>query len=270
MRSEVDQLLVFCRVARLRSFTKAAEELCLTQPAVSAQVARLEKRLKTKLIDRLGRYIYLTEAGRLLYSYAQQVERLCTLLEEAEQAVSELETELSGKLAVGASTTIAIYMLPPLLAEFKRLHPKVEFALAVGTSRGIMAELVNNTHDFALLEGPIDMPGVHFEHFWFDVLHLIVARSHRWAKRTKEGVAIEELAQEPFISHRQGSGVQTAIQRELTRHGVQIVPSMVIDNIEVVKKSVEAGLGVSILSKLVLQREIEGGTLVVVPVRDAS
>jgi DNA-binding transcriptional LysR family regulator len=83
-------------------------------------------------------------------------------------------------------------------------------------------------------------------------------------------VDVQELSREPFISHRQGSGVETAIQRELTRHGVEIVPSMVIDNIEVVKKSVEVGLGISILSKLVLQREIHGGTLVEVPIRGAS
>ncbi len=270
MRSEVDQLLVFCRVVRLGSFTRAAEELCLTQPAVSAQVARLEQRLRARLLDRLGRSFYLTEAGRVLYSYAQQVERLCGLLDEAEQAVSELDAEFSGKLSIGASTTISIYMLPPLLAEFRHLHPKVKFALAADTSRGIMAEMVNNAYDFALLEGPVDAPGVDFEGFWCDELHLIVARGHPWASRTKGGVDIEDLAREPFISHREGSGVQTAIQRELTRHKVHIVPSMVIDNIEVVKKSVEVGLGVSILSKLVMQREIEGGALVVVPVRGAS
>ncbi len=270
MRSEVDQLLVFCQVVRLGSFTKAAEELSMTQPAVSAQMARLEHRLRTKLVDRIGRSIHLTEAGRVLYSYAEHVERLRSLLDEAEQAVSELELELGGKLSIGASTTIAIYMLPPLLADFRRIHPRVEFALAADTSRGIMAELVNNQYDFGLLEGPVDAPGVDFEHFWRDELHLVVARGHPWARRAYTGVEIEDLAREPFISHRQGSGVQTAIQREVTRHGMQIVPSMVIDNIEVVKKSVEAGLGVSILSRLVLQREIEAGSLVVVPVRGAS
>lgn len=270
VRAEVVQLLVFCHVARLGSFTKAAAELSLTQPAVSAQVARLEHRLRTRLVDRIGRSFYLTEAGRVLYSYAQQVDQLCSLLDEAEQAVSELDSELSAKLSIGASTTISIYMLPQLLAEFRRLHPKVEFALAVDTSKGILAELVNNMFDFALLEGPADAPGVEFEHFMWDELYLIVARGHPWALRAEEGVDIQELSQEPFISHRRNSGVQTAIQRELTRHGVEIVPSMVIDNIEVVKKSVEVGLGVSILSKLVLQREIQGGTLAVVPIRGAS
>ena len=103
MRSEIDQLLVFCRVVKPGSFTKAAKELHLTQPAISAQVAKLEKRLKVKLIDRLGRRAYPTEAGKLLYSYAEQVERLCAILTEAELAVAEMDGELTGRIVIGSA-----------------------------------------------------------------------------------------------------------------------------------------------------------------------
>ena len=226
MRAEVDQLLVFCRVVRLGSFTRAAEELSLTQPAVSAQIARLEQRLKVKLIDRLGRRAQPTRAGEMLYSYAEQVERLCNILCEAEQAVDATEEELIGK--------------------------------------------PNNVYDLCLLEGPVRAAGVQFETFMVDELCLVVARDHPWARRAAEGVDIEELADQTFISHRKGSGMQTTIQREFDRHGVEIVPAMVIDNIEAVKKVVEAGLGVSVLSTLIIRQELERGTLVVVPVRNAS
>lgn len=268
MRSDIDQLRVFFKVVQLGSFTKAAEELYLTQPAVSAQVAKLERRLKVRLIDRLGRSVFPTEAGRALYAHADEVERLCSALQEAELALREAGDELAGKLAIGASTTISIYMLPPLLGEFKRRNPRVEFALDASISSQLMEQLLRNRYDFALLEGPVDGPGVEFEHFWYDELFLVVARDHPWAQG-KDVVAIREVVGQPFISHRQGSGVQTAIQWEFQRHGVEMRPSMTIDNIEVVKKAVESGLGISILSRLVVQQEVEAGSLVIVPVRSA-
>lgn len=270
MRSEIDQLLVFCKVVKLGSFTRAAEELYLTQPAVSAQVAKLEQRLRVRLVDRLGRRVYPTEAGKLLYSYAEQVERLCAILAEAEQAVAEMEGELTGRVSIASSPTIALHILPPLLGRFKRQHPKVDVALDVGQSKRMIEGLSNNLYDLALLEGPGRAPGVTFEHLIYDELFLTVATDHPWAKRTGQGVTLEELNEETFISFPRGSGVQTAIDRELQRYGAKIAPNMTIDNIEVVKKVVEAGLGVSILSRFVIEDELARGTLVTVPVHGAQ
>ena len=270
VRAEIDQLLVFCHVVRLGSFTKAAEELCLTQPAVSAQIAKLEQRLKVRLLDRLGRRVYPTDPGRLLYSYAEQVERLSAILSEAEQAVAEMEPELKGRVTVGSSPTIAIYLLPRLLGQFKREHPKVEISLAVGQTREVLESMVDNMYDFALVEGPGKAPGLLFERLMDDELQLVVAPDHPWASRRSEGITMEELSQTPLICHRQGSGTQTAIEREFQRRCIQINRSMEVENNEVVKRMVEAGLGVSILSRLVIQQELERGSLVAVPVNDAA
>jgi DNA-binding transcriptional LysR family regulator len=269
VRSEIDQLLVFCRVVKLGSFTKAAKELYLTQPAISAQVAKLEKRLKVKLIDRLGRRAYPTEAGKLLYSYAEQVERLCAILTEAELAVAEMDGELTGRIVIGSSPTIAIYVLPWILGHFKKEHPKVDISLAVGQTREVIEGMANNLYDFALLEGPRRIPGLIYEHLMDDELYLSVAPDHPWVERGDEGISIKELDQVPMICHRQGSGAQTAIEREFQRHGIKINSSMVVENNEVVKRMVEAGLGISILSRLVIQQELERGSLVKVPIRDA-
>jgi len=269
VRSEIDQLLVFCKVVRLGSFTRAAEELYLTQPAVSAQVAKLEQRLKVRLVDRLGRRAYPTEAGKLLYAHAEQVERLCTLLSEAEQAVAEMDGELVGRMTVGSSPTIAIYVLPHWLGLFKREHPRVDIALAVIQTKEAMEAMANNMYDFALLEGPGSAAGLVFEHLMDDELILVVAPDHPWAG-CGDAITIDELGRAPLICHRQGSGAQTAIEREFQRHGVEINRSMVIENNEVAKRMVEEGLGVSILSRLVVRQELERGTLVNVPVKDAT
>lgn len=269
MRTEIDQLLVFCRVVKLGSFTSAAKELYLTQPAVSAQISKLEQRLKVRLIDRLGRRAYPTDAGRMLYTYAEQVERLCAIISEAEQAVAEMEGELTGRVVIGSSPTIAIYVLPRLLGQFKKEHPKVDIALAVGQTKEIVEGMANNLYDIALLEGPQKAPGLIFEHLMDDELHLIVAPDHPWASRRFEGITMEELSQLPLICHRPGSGAQTAIEREFQRFGVEINRSMVVENNEVVKRMVEAGLGISILSRLVIQQELEMGSLVKIPIKNA-
>lgn len=270
MRSEIDQLLVFFQVARLGSFTKAAKELYLTQPAVSAQVARLEQRLKVKLVERVGHRVFLTEAGNLVFSYADQVEQFRSTLEDLARAVTEMDTHLVGKLSVGASNTIGIYVLPSVMGRFKRQHPDVEMVLDVGISRNIVEGLVANRYDFALIEGPTKSPEIVTDHFTEDQLCLIVARDHPWARRTAEGVTIRDVQTQPFIGHREGSGTQTTIEREFQRRGLEIECSMAIDSPEAVKKVVEAGLGVSMVSKLIVQQEVERGVLVVVPVRDGD
>jgi len=193
---------------------------------------------------------------------------LCTVLSEAEQAVAEMDGELVGRMTIGSSPSIAIYVLPHWLGQFRREHPRVDISLAVVQTREAMEAMANNLYDFALLEGPGNAAGLAFEPLMDDELLLVVAPDHPWAGRDG-GITMGDLSPVPLICHRQGSGAQTAIEREFQRHGREIIRSMVIENNEVTKRMVEEGLGVSILSRLVVQQELDRGTLVMVPVMDA-
>ncbi len=270
LRAEIDQLLVFFQIARLGSFTQAAKALYLTQPAVSAQVARLEQRLKVKLVERVGHKLFLTPAGHLLYSYAGQVEQFCQLLDQAAEALAEADSRLVGKVSIGASNTIGVYVLPPVMGQFRKEYPDVELALAVGPSRTMAEGLLGNLYDFVCIEGPTKSTEIVAEHFMGDELCLIVGRDHPWCKRTIEGIALRELRSQQLIGHRPGSGTMAVIEREFQRQNLTISFSMVIDNPEAVKKMVEAGLGVSVVSRLILHQEVERGGLVIVPIRDAN
>ncbi len=274
IQTEIDRLITFCHVVRLGSFTKAAEELFLTQPAVSVQISKLERSLRVRLVEQRGQRIYPTDAGKRLYAYAEQVQQLCRVLIDATRAVADDEGELQGRIALGATTTIALYMLPSLLRQFQQQHGGVEIALTVTTTKSIVESLPADHHDFCLIEGVVGSslraPGIRYEPFFKDELSLIVHSGHPWAERSRTGIALDELSREVFIGHRPGSTMQVIIERVLRRHGVKVNQKMAIDNMEVVKRMVEAGLGVSIVSQVVLDKEVTAGELVIVPIKGVS
>ena len=256
------RLQVFHTVARLLSFTKAAESLHMTQPAVTFQVRQLEDYFNTRLFDRTHNRISLTEAGEHVYQYAA---RIFELYSEMENSVRAMTGEISGSLTIGASTTIAEYMLPALLGDFKVKYPDVNIHLKVSNTEGIVSMVENNTIDLGVVEAPVANKNLVVEICKADQLVAIVPPSHPEAKR--DSLTYADLVKYPFICREEGSGTREVINEYLAKikdnvDGLNI--SMELGSPEAVKGAVEAGMGISVVSRATIQKELKLGTLVAI------
>ncbi len=257
------RLQVFHTVARLLSFTKAAETLHMTQPAVTFQIRQLEEYFNTRLFDRTHNRISLTAAGERVYEYA---DRILSLYSEMNNRVRELTGDVSGILLIGASTTIAEYVLPALLADFQARHKNVHIRLTVSNSLGVVHMVESNAIDIGIVEAPVGNKNLAVEVCWHDRLVFICPPTHPFAQR--ESVSVQELADLRFISREEGSGTRGVIGDYLQQNGVQwqdLNHSMEFGSPESVKGAVEAGLGVSIVSRATVAKELKLGTLVALP-----
>jgi DNA-binding transcriptional LysR family regulator len=254
------RLQVFHTVARLLSFTKAAETLHMTQPAVTFQVRQLEEHFNTRLFDRTHNRISLTDAGKRVFEYSDQI---FALYSEMENAVREMTGDISGVLMIGASTTIAEYMLPSLLGDFKKKYPDVNVQLKVSNSDGIVHMVENNVIDLGVVESPVLNKNLVVEVCRVDQLVAVVSPQHPLAER--DHVTMRELIEYPFICREEGSGTREVIAEYMTEQGMnngQLHLTMELGSPESIKGAVEAAMGVSILSYATVQKELKLGTLV--------
>jgi DNA-binding transcriptional LysR family regulator len=256
------RLQVFHTVARLLSFTKAAESLHMTQPAVTFQVRQLEEYFNTRLFDRTHNRISLTDAGRRVYEYA---DRILALYGEMENSVRDITGDVGGVLMLGASTTIAEYMLPSLLGEFKARFPEVIIRLQMGNTDGIVTMVENNTIDLGVVEAPVHNKNLAVDMCCTDKMVLIVPPGHPLANETT--VPVAQLLDYPFVSREEGSGSREVIVEHLNACGVD--PSalnlvMELGSPESIKGAVEAGMGISVLSRATVVKEIKLGSLVAI------
>lgn len=253
------RLQVFYTVARLLSFTKAAEALHMTQPAVTFQVRQLEEHFDTRLFDRTHNRVTLTEAGRRVFEYA---ERIFEFYAEMENAVREMTGDVRGALTLGASTTIAEYMLPALLGDFKTKYPEVHIRLKVSNTEGIVSMVENNVIDLGVVEAPVGNKNLLVEVCRIDQLGVIVPPGHALAGR--DSVTLAELAEYPFICREEGSGTREVIMEYMAAQGLDrndLNICLELGSSEAIKGAVEAGMGVSILSRVALTKELALGTL---------
>jgi DNA-binding transcriptional LysR family regulator len=253
------RLHVFYSVARLLSFTKAAESLHMTQPAVTFQVRQLEEHFNTRLFDRTHNKISLTAAGERVYAYA---EKIFELYDELENSVRELTGEISGVLILGASTTIAEYMLPALLGDFKAKYPDVTIRLKVSNTDGIVSMVENNIIDLGVVEAPVTNKNLVVENCRTDRLVAIAPPNHPLAKQ--DTIPVKTILDYPFICREEGSGTREVISDYLREAGVdpgQLDTVMELGSLEALKGAVEAGIGVSIVSRATLIKEIKLGSL---------
>lgn len=257
------RLQVFHTVAKLLSFTKAAETLHMTQPAVTFQVRQLEEYFNTRLFDRTHNRISLTEAGKRVYDYAGKI---FETYGEMENAVRELTGEVSGVLIIGASTTIAEYMLPALLGDFKNEYPDVNVRLKVSNTEGIVSMVENNVIDLGVVEAPVANKNLAVELCKRDQLVAIVPPTHPMAQQ--EVVSASDLLEHPYICREEGSGTREVIIEYLQDVGLnssELDVIMELGSPEAIKGAVEAGIGITILSKATLGKELKLGTLVAIP-----
>lgn len=256
------RLQVFYTVARLLSFTKAAETLHMTQPAVTFQVRQLEDHFDTRLFDRTHNRVALTEAGRKAYEYAEEI---FSLYAEMENTVKELTGDVSGVLTMGASTTIAEYMLPALLRGFTMEFPDINLKLKVSNTEGIVSMVENSMIDLGVVEGPVSNKNLLVEVCRIDQLVVVVPPDHPLAER--ESVAMEEIMNYPFICREEGSGTRDVIMDYMLALGLDrnnLNVWLELGSPESIKGAVEAGMGVSIVSIATLEKELRLGSLVAV------
>ncbi|MBK8453466.1 MAG: LysR family transcriptional regulator [Thiofilum sp.] len=254
------RLQVFHAVARLLSFTKAAEVLHMTQPAVTFQIRQLEDQFDTRLFDRTHNRVTLTEAGQIVFEYA---ERIFELYNEMENAIREMTDDISGSLTIGASTTISEYMLPALLGDFKSKNSDVKLRLRVSNTEGIVSMVENNVIDLGVVEGPVSNKNLLVEVCRHDELVLIVPPHHELAG--KSSVSAKDILKHPFICREEGSGTREVTLDYMSAQGIDkhsLSSCLELGSPEAVKGAVEAGMGVSIVSSASISKELRLGSLV--------
>lgn len=257
------RLQVFHAVARLLSFTKAAEVLHMTQPAVTFQIRQLEDQFDTRLFDRTHNRVSLTEAGHAAFEYA---EKIFEKYSEMENAVREITGNISGSLTLGASTTISEYMLPALLGDFNKENPEVLLRLRVSNTEGVVSMIENNVIDLGIVEGPVTNKNLLVEICQKDDLVVVVPTNHELTKLKK--VSVEELLKYPFICREEGSGTRNVIAGYLQSEGVSkhaLRACLELGSPEAVKGAIEAGMGISVLSSVSIAKELELGILKSIP-----
>lgn len=259
------RLQVFHAVAKHLSFTKAAETLFMTQPAVTFQIKQFEEQLHTRLFDRAQGRIALTPAGRLALDYA---ERILALSTELDTRLRDISGQVAGPLLIGASMTVGEYVLPQLIGKFKARYPEVVPNLFVGNSEMVQDRVAEHTLDMGFIEGDTHLSSLQIEVCCEDELQVVCAPAHPLAK---EGFAQPlALTQHPYVSREAGSGTRAVVDRYLQQVGVSPESMNVVVELgspEALKGLVATGLGFAIMSRVIAAKELQLGQLVQVPLK---
>jgi DNA-binding transcriptional LysR family regulator len=254
------QLRIFYTLGKHMSFTRAAEELHLSQPAVSIQVKRLEDSMGIPLLEQIRRRLYLTDAGKQLFAASSDVlERLEALNED----ITGMEEGVQGPLHLAAITT-SQYFMPHLLGVFLREHPRVEPHLTVINQTQVIERLENNLDDLVIMGTVPEHRGLEARYFLDNPLVIAAAPDHPLVH--EQAISLERLAEERFISREPGSGTRAAHIRLFTDQGLTVNPYMELGSSEAVKQAVMAGLGISLISRHNLRLELETGLIAILDV----
>lgn len=262
---ELRKLEVFCKVVELKSFTRCAAAVLLSQPTVSEHVRSLEEELGQKLLDRMGRAVEPTPVGRLLYNYAVKILRL---QQDAMQAVEQYGGKLVGRILIGSGTIPGTYILPGLIGKFRSRFPSIMATLKIAGSQSIASEVLNGHLEIGVVGARWTEKGLEWTEHFSDRLALVVHPGHPWAVRSE--VSLDELPGEPFILRESESGTRKVIDRILEEHGIK--PSSLTEVAEIgssaaVIEAVRTGLGIAFLSTKAVEREVQSGALAEVSIK---
>ena len=254
------QLQVFEKVATYLNYSRAAEALYLSQPAVSMQVKQLEGHIGLPLFEQMGKKIFLTEAGRELFRYSRSI---AEQLAEMESVFGEMKGLGQGKFTLSVVNT-ANYFTPKLLAEFCRQYAGINVILQVANRDAVLKQLADNRTDLAVMGQPPEGVDLAAESFMDNPLVVIAAPDHPLAKR--KNIRLAQLAQEKFLSRERGSGTRSAMERVFAQHNIQPCIGMEMETNEAIKQAVQAGMGLGILSLHSIGLELETKRLTVLNV----
>ena len=262
MNFTLRQLKVFESVARHNSYTKAAKELHLTQPAVSMQVKQLEENAGLPLLEQIGKKIYPTTAGKALYQASLDI---LSRVNELKDTVEELKGEVKGPLQVSVVTT-SKYFMPQLLGAFLQRYPEVEPKLKFTNRANVVERLSSNIDDFVVMGRLPD--NKNFDSYPFLENIIVIAAPSNHPLANKKGIKLKNLQNERFLSREQGSGTRQVFDRMMEKEGLNTEPYMELGSSEAIKQAVMAGLGIAVLSLYSLQLELDAGRLVLLDVKD--
>ncbi|MFQ5989780.1 MAG: selenium metabolism-associated LysR family transcriptional regulator [Candidatus Methylomirabilales bacterium] len=260
---DIRALEVFCKIVELKSFSKAAEAVYLTQPTVSGHIKGLEEFVGLKLLDRLGREVVLTKAGELLYGYAKEI---LALRNQALQALEEYKGSLKGHLIIGGSNIPGEYVLPALLARFKAQHPEISVTLRIGDSREIARGVLEGTYELGAVGAKFHDGQLIYTKLLEDELIVALPPQHPWAART--AVSLAELFRQPIILREVGSGSRKVLEDALRSAGLDTGSLTVVAELgstEAIRQAVKGGAGISVISFRAIQEDLEHGTLRMIP-----
>ncbi len=259
---DLAQLEIFLAIAQERSFSRAAEKMLRTQPAISIAIKRLEEELGEQLFDRSSKSGTMTEAGRVLHSYAQ---RMINLRDEALTSIGELRGMNRGRLSIGANESTSLYLLPPLLLDYRRRFPNIKIEVYRNISERIPSEVLERNLDFGFLSYDPMHPSLQSMELFRDELVFVVHPRHRFAKR--DSVTVRELGEERFVAHNVKTPSRARIFELFAEHRTQLNISIELATLETIKEFVMRDAGVAILPRLAVREELNKGKLIEIPVK---
>ena len=252
-------LETFCRIADLKSFSKAADDLFLTQPTVSGHILSLEQSLSLRLFDRTSREVRLTKAGEVFLKYASKI---LSFRKDLMNALSEFSQGIRGELSLGASTIPGEYLLPKLMGDFKREHPHFVISLKIADTKEIVQYVLQDMVEFGVIGARLNHPSLHFEKYQEDEIIIVAPPDHPMTR--KKRVNVEELLKVPWIIREEGSGTQMAVEKALRKKGKSLKQFNVVmemGSTSSVKEGVKAKLGLAFISRRATEEELHQGFL---------
>ena len=250
------KLKIFYETAQHLNMTKVAKEMYISQPSISQSINELESELGVKLFDRIGKKLYLTNEGEVFRNYTR---RILNLYDESVKIIRDINLNGKGKLVIGASTTIGIYMLPEIIKEFSSKFKDIEISLIIENTKNIEKLILENKVDFAFVEGDIHSEEITKEVIWKDELVFICGEENE-LKKCKQ-VSVNEISNQKFIMREEGSGTREHTELFFKKNKIKFNTFLELGSTEAIKKTVEANLGISCLSYTVVKDKIKNNEL---------
>jgi LysR family transcriptional regulator, low CO2-responsive transcriptional regulator len=254
---DVRDLEVFLALVNNLNFTRAGQEIHLSQPSVSVRVRRLQEELEVKLFEQIGKKIVLTEAGRLLETHAR---RVVTAQSDTRQAMEAYRGLEQGSIGIAASTTPGMYLVPRIIAKFKSRHPKIAIRLRIKNTRQVEEDIIKDEFDLGFVGGHLISEEIETFPWRIDALVLVVSPSHSLAR--KRQIKPSDLENEIFINREPGSATQAAIEKQLPLRNLSISAAVEMDNPESVKQAIISGIGIAFLPTSAIETELKAKSLV--------
>jgi len=258
LQIEFRHLETFCRVANLKSFSKAADDLFLTQPTVSGHILSLERSLSLRLFDRASREVRLTKSGEVFQEYASKI---LSLRKGLLNALSEFSLGIRGELSLGASTIPGEYLLPKLIGDFKKEHPSFIISLKIADTKEVIQYVLQDQVEFGIIGAKLNHPSLHYEKYEEDEIIVVAPSDHPLAR--KKRVPLDGLLKEPWIIREEGSGTRIAVEKALRKKGKSLTQFNVVmemGSTSSVKEGVKAKLGLAYISGRAAEGEVRQGS----------
>ncbi|MCH5584409.1 LysR family transcriptional regulator [Shimazuella sp. AN120528] len=256
-------LKVFVTVAEKKSFSRAAEELNLTQPAVSQYIRALEHSIGAKLLDRTNKYVRLNQIGEIVFHYAKEILGLYTKMQ---YLVDERNKKASGPIAIGASYTFGEYILPYVIANLQKAYPAISPSITINNTKEIIDLLLSHQLDIGIIEGPFKGKKLATEIIAEDNMVVTASPDHHLIKK-KKVVTISDLEKETWIIREEGSGTRTATDEFFRKHLIEPKKCMEFGSTQVIKESVQAGIGISLLSQWAIKKDLRHNYMKIVKIK---